>query len=176
MLLSLLKACASVRSTTRGEKSAFIAHILGSRNGKPCIHASADAIATAKLLKYPDIATSSTPATSGTKHNRSASTDQGPLAPKKLKQANLLEHAYRGVDMPFSAVQAQALQAVISANLLFRVYEDPEVIKLFWMMQTAAPDILPSEKAVGGRLLNDAVELVELKMDKLLHGRSIGLV
>ena len=56
------------------------------------------------------------------------------------------------------------------------MYEDPEVIKLFWMMRTAAPDILPSGKAVGGRLLNDAAELVELKMDKLLHGRSIGLV
>ncbi|KIM72638.1 hypothetical protein PILCRDRAFT_15961 [Piloderma croceum F 1598] len=92
-----------------------------------------------------------------------------------------MDHAYRGVDMPFSsseiaAVQAQALQAAISANLLFRVYEDPEIIKLFWMMQAAAPNILPSAKAVGRRLLNDAAEIVELKMDKLLHGKSVGLV
>jgi hypothetical protein len=92
-----------------------------------------------------------------------------------------MDHAYRGVDMPFSsseiaAVQAQALRAAISANLSFRVYEDPEIIKLFWMMRTAAPNILPSAKAVGGRLLNDAAEIVELKMDKLLHGKSVGLV
>jgi len=75
-----------------------------------------------------------------------------------------------------AAVQAQALRAAISANLSFRVYEDPEVIKLFWMMRTAAPNILPSAKAVGGRLLNDAAEIVELKMDKLLHRKSVGLV
>ena len=83
--------------------------------------------------------------------------------------------------MPFSsseiaAVQAQALQAAISANLSFRVYEDPEVIKLFWMMQMMAFQILPSAKSIRGRLLNDAAGKVELKMDKLLHGKSIGLV
>jgi hypothetical protein len=84
--------------------------------------------------------------------------------------------------MPFSsteiaAVQAQALRAVISANLSFRVYEDPEVIKLFWMMRTAASEILPSGKAVGGRLLNDAAENVEVKIGELLlFGRSVSLV
>jgi hypothetical protein len=92
-----------------------------------------------------------------------------------------MDHAYRGVDMPFisseiTAVQAQALQAVISANLSFRVYKDPEIIKLFWMMQTAVPNILPSAKAIGGRLSNDAAVIVELKMDKLLQGKSVGLV
>ncbi|KIM77089.1 hypothetical protein PILCRDRAFT_12274 [Piloderma croceum F 1598] len=44
------------------------------------------------------------------------------------------------------------------------------------MMRAAAPNILPSAKAVGGRLLNDAAEIVELKIDKLLHGKSVGLV
>jgi hypothetical protein len=83
--------------------------------------------------------------------------------------------------MPFSleetaAVQVQALRAVISVNLSFRVYEDPEVIKSFWMMRTASSNILPSGKIVGGRLLNDAAENAELKMGKLLLGRSVGLV
>jgi hypothetical protein len=82
--------------------------------------------------------------------------------------------------MPFSstdiaAVQAQALRAVISANLSFRVYKDPELIKLFWMMRTVASEILPSGKAVGGRLLNDAAENVEVKIGKLLFGRNVSL-
>jgi hypothetical protein len=132
-------------------------------------------------LPFPGTAAPSNPTASSTKHSRSASTaDQAPSLPKKLKQDNLNDHAYKGVDMPFNsseiaAVQAQALRAAISANLSFRVYEDPEVIKLFWMMRTMAPQILPSVKSIGGRLLNDAAGKVELKMDKLLHRKSIGL-
>jgi hypothetical protein len=99
---------------------------------------------------------------------------------KKQKQSNLLGHAFRGVDMPFNqaettAVQAQALQATISANLPFRVFEDPEVIKLFWMMRTAAPSVLPSAKVIGGRLLNEAAKTSEKKMDKILKGKSVVL-
>jgi hypothetical protein len=82
--------------------------------------------------------------------------------------------------MPFSpsekdAIQAQALRATISANLAFKTFEDPEVIKLFWMMRTAAPEILPSAKVIGGRLLNGAAEIVEKKMDKILKGKIVGL-
>jgi hypothetical protein len=35
---------------------------------------------------------------------------------------------------------------------------------------------MPSAKMVGGRLLNDAVEIVELKLDKLLQKKNLGLV
>ena len=92
-----------------------------------------------------------------------------------------MAHAYKGVDMPFSprevaAVQAQALRAAISANLPFQVYKNPEVIKLFGMLRTAALDIRPSAKVVGGRLLNEAAEIVELKMDKLLWKKNLGLM
>jgi hypothetical protein len=85
-----------------------------------------------------------------------------------------------GIDMPFSlnetdAIQAQALRATISANLLFQAFEDPEVVKLFWMMRMAAPSVLPSAKVIGGRLLNDAAAVVEKKMDRLLKGKSVGL-
>jgi hypothetical protein len=99
---------------------------------------------------------------------------------KKQKQSNLLGHAFKGTDMPFSpsekgAIQAQALRATVSANLPFRVFEDAKVIKLFWMMRTAAPSILPSAKVIGGRLLNDAAAVVEKKMDKILQGKNVGL-
>ena len=81
--------------------------------------------------------------------------------------------------MPFSpsekgAIQAQALRATVSANLPFRVFEDA-VVKLFWMMRTAAPSILPSAKVIGGRLLNDAAVVVEKKMDKIPQGKNVGL-
>ena len=73
------------------------------------------------------------------------------------------------------AVQAQALCATILANLPFQVFEDPNVIKLFWMMRKAAPSILPSTKVIAGRLLEDAAVVVEKKMDKILKGKSVGL-
>jgi hypothetical protein len=55
------------------------------------------------------------------------------------------------------------------------VFEDAEVIKLFWMMRTAALSILPSAKVIGGRLLNYAAVVVEKKMDKILQGKNVGL-
>ena len=155
----------------------FISHILGHGKVPPCIHASAEATSAAKALK----ATSSAPGTSSTKHTRSATMiDRSEPQTKKQKQTNLLGHAFRGTDMPFSlseqdAVQAQALRAIISDNLPFRAFEDPKVIKLFWMMRTAAPSILPSTKVIGGRLLNDAAVVVEKKMDRILKGKSVGL-
>jgi hypothetical protein len=82
--------------------------------------------------------------------------------------------------MPFSpsekdAIQAQALQATILANHPFQVFEDAEVIKLFWMMRMAALSILPSAKVIGGSLLNDVAVVVEKKMDKILQGKNVGL-
>ena len=82
--------------------------------------------------------------------------------------------------MPFSesekdAIQAQCLRAVISANWLFQSFENPEVVKLFWMMRSATPEILPSGKVVDGKLLNDAAAEVESKLDKVLNGKYVGL-
>ena len=61
-------------------------------------------------------------------------------------------------------------------NLPFQVYENPEMIKLFSMLRTAAPNIMPSAKMVGGRLLNDVAEIVESKLDKLLWKKNLDLV
>lgn len=83
--------------------------------------------------------------------------------------------------MPFTkeetaAIEAQTLKAVISANLPFRAMENPEMKKLFGMLRTAAPAIIPSRKVIAGRLLNDAAAIVSKKIDKLLRGRQIGVV
>ena len=137
-------------------------------------------ITIATELKFECTATSSVPLAS-TKHTRLTSTaDMPKLKLKRQKQSNLLGHVFRGIDMPFSpnetgAIQAQALQATISANLSFQAFEDPKVVKLFWMMRMAAPSVLPSAKVIGGRLLNDAAAVVEMKMDRLLKGMSVGL-
>jgi hypothetical protein len=178
-LIQLCPACSSAGSI-RGEKLVFIAHLLGHGTGPPCTHASADAITIATELKFGHTATSSAPLVT-TKHGRSASTANiSKPQTKRQKQSNLLGHVFRGIDIPFSpnetdAIQAQALRATISANLSFRAFEDPEVVKLFWMMRTAAPGVLPSAKVIGGRLLNDAAAVVEKKMDRLLKGQSVGL-
>lgn len=92
-------------------------------------------------------------------------------APKKPKQLSLTSYTFKGVDMPFSeaeavAVQAQALCAVVSANLSFRVFEDPEVIQLLRLFREAAPGIIPSGKAIGSRLLNNAAQIAEKKLDR----------
>lgn len=65
-------------------------------------------------------------------------------------------------DIPFSqdqtlTVHAQALHAVISANLPFCVFKDLEVIKLMSMLCSATPSFMPTGKVIGGRLLNEAV-------------------
>ena len=180
-------ACQSA-GLVRGEKSALVAHILGGK--EPCVNASAEATMAAKELKQLlNTATSTSkssvtshPSTSSTKHGQSASTESSLQSqPKKSKQTSIVSHTFKGIDMPFSsseivAVQAQALRAVISANLLFTVFESPKVEKLFWMMRTAAPGIMPSAKVVSGRLLNNADAVVEAKMDKILQSESVGLV
>ena len=82
--------------------------------------------------------------------------------------------------MPFNesekdAIQAQSLQAMISANWLFWSFDNPEVVKFFWMMCSAALKILISGKVVGRKLLNDAAAKVESKLSKVLNGKQVGL-
>ncbi|KAJ6610956.1 ribonuclease H-like domain-containing protein [Mycena sp. CBHHK59/15] len=82
--------------------------------------------------------------------------------------------------MPFGSserdvIQAQALRAVVSANLPFRALRNPEMLKLFGMLRTTAPDIIPSGKVLGGRLLNEAAEKVEVDIKRVMKGRDVGL-
>ncbi|KAF9466987.1 ribonuclease H-like domain-containing protein [Collybia nuda] len=174
------EACTAAGST-RGEKMAFIAHILGSRGIEPCAHASDAAKAEAMRQKSAiaeKVAEKSIGPGSSTQKRPWSDSASHPLQ-KKSKQAPL--KTYRGVDMPFSkeeisAVQAQVLRAVVSANLSFRAMENPEMLKLFGMLRTAAPEIIPSRKVIGGRLLDEAASVVSVGMHKILHGRDIGIV
>lgn len=83
------------------------------------------------------------------KQNCTASSVGTKSLTKKMKQTDLSTHSYKGIDMPFSltkaaAIQAQTLQAIISGNTPLQFFEDIEVLKLMWMLRTAAPGIMPS--------------------------------
>lgn len=170
----------------RGEKTAFIAHILGtSANQKKdaCKHASQEAIDEAKEQSL-IIAEAKSKQKNPGKHARTSSTDlssTGPAKKPKFAQPGIAAHMFPGTEMPFSqaqiaAIQAQALRAQISANLPFHAYENVEMLKLFQMMHTAAPAIMPTAKVLGGRLLDDAVKVVNQKLCVMLEGRTdVGL-
>ncbi|KAJ7751786.1 ribonuclease H-like domain-containing protein [Mycena maculata] len=172
-------ACAAV-GFLRGEKSVWITHVLGSKNGRtlPCLFASPGATAEAKRQRSEaEVAKGKAPSV---KHARSASTTESndARAPKKLKQSML--KTYMGHDMPFSsseadAIESQALRAIVSTNSAFGLFEDPEMLTLFGMMRSRAPEIIPSGKVIGGRLLNEAASTVEEKLSKVLTGQMIGL-
>jgi hypothetical protein len=182
-MLTIATAC-NEAGHVKGEKTALIAHILGGKS--PCVHASAEATAAATALRQlsgPSGKSSATPsqASSSTKRTASMSSLSDSQLAKKSRQTSLLPHAFKGIDMPFNpneakAVRAQALCAVISANLSFRVFEDPEVIQLFKMMRSTAPSVLPSGKVIGGRLLDNVRAIVETKINKIIRSETVGLV
>lgn len=175
------KACVAAGSV-RGEKSAFIVHLIGNRVKAACPHASDEAKATATEQRDAKV-TAGEPA-AGKKHSRSqsaatqaAESSSGPHT-KKLRQAIL--KTYKGNDIPFSkeqteAIKAQALRAVISANLPFCALENPEMLTLFWMMRTAAPEIIPSAKVIGGRLLAAAAKTAEVAVKAVMKDAEVGL-
>jgi len=165
------------------QKSALIAHILGHSNIEPCTHASEEARRAATDLRAMT-ATIKLPVTgasrNNTKRDRAASSVATESLAKKMKQTDLSTHSYKGIDMPFSpteaaAIQAQTLRATISGNAPFRFFKDIEVLKLIRMLRTAAPDIMPSAKVVGGQLLNEAAKSVETKISKILKNKDVGL-
>ena len=167
----------------RGEKSALIAHILGHSNIEPCTHTSEEARRAATDLRAVTT-TVKPPVTAASRNNskqdRATSSVGTESLTKKMKQTDLSTHSYKGIDMPFSpteaaAIQAQTLRATISGNAPFRFFEDIEVLKLIRMLRTAAPDIMPSAKVVGSRLLNEAAENIETKISKILKKKDVGL-
>ncbi|KAJ7175140.1 ribonuclease H-like domain-containing protein [Mycena crocata] len=169
-----ITACKLAKST-RGEKLKWIVHILGPKKDPGCSHASAEAREEAQKQRDEGKA-----AALSTKHARSASAanSKDAPAPKKFKQAML--QTYTGHAMPFSAseaeaIQAQALRAIVSTNSAFGLFEHPEMLTLFGMMRSFAPDIIPSGKVVGGRLLDEAATTVDEKLSKLLAGQQLGL-
>ena len=151
-----------------------------------CIHASAEAKAAADTLwllsnaeaLHSVASTDDSVPSAQAKHAWSGSSIAESSQAKKLK-GPLTDFTYKGVDIPFSAlekdtIKAQSLWAVISVNLPFRVFEDLEVLKLIKMLRTTGPEIMPTGKVVGGWLLNKASTISRDKLAKLLQGQDIG--
>jgi hypothetical protein len=175
----ILLVARELAGAIRGEKGVFITHILGSRTTSACPHASKAAQTEAKAQR--EGAQAAKAAAPSTKRARSPSTagSVDVTAQKKFKQTML--RTYTGNDMPFSAaeadaIEAQALRAIISSNSPFRLFEEPEMLTLFGMMRSQGPQILPSAKVIGGRLLNEGSESVEAKLATVLKGKNIGVL
>ncbi|KAJ7437344.1 ribonuclease H-like domain-containing protein, partial [Mycena latifolia] len=162
----------------RGEKSAMIAHLIGT---KACLHASSKARRVAKELRDGK----------GKKveSDESDADDESDPQPKKrkkifrdvekvMRQPEL--QVYRGASIPFSAAEAervrnQFLRATVSANLPFRWSEDVEIIKLFLMFRSTACDVMPSREVIGGSLLDRASNEIERKLKASLKSRYVVL-
>ncbi|KAJ6596587.1 hypothetical protein B0H10DRAFT_2441868 [Mycena sp. CBHHK59/15] len=104
----------------------------------------------------------------------------GPPSKKQQTQSTLSSLTFRRNDMPYGteekdALQKQALRTIISSGSPFGLFEDQEMQILFGMIRTTAPGILPTGKVVGGRLLNGAAEDIELRLNKRLKNRNVGL-
>jgi hypothetical protein len=158
----------------------MIAHLAKDRV-RNCKNASDEAVNMALSIKFPTENLTVTSATRSTRTRSSSDVSVSEQPPKKLKQAIISPHVYKGLDIPFSAgqadvIKAQCLRALISTGTSFRFFEDPEVQELFKMLRTAAPAILPTGKSIGGKLLNDASREVEVELEKLLRGKMIGIV
>ncbi|KAJ7892304.1 hypothetical protein B0H14DRAFT_2560358 [Mycena olivaceomarginata] len=152
----------------RGEKGVFITHILGSRTTSACPHASKAAQTEAKAQREGGQAAKA--AAPSTKRARSPSTagSVDVTAQKKFKQTML--RTYTGNDMPFSAaeadaIEAQALRAIISSNSPFRLFEDPEMLTLVgapalpkWKRKTLAQLFGGSTKKHVQRLSQKEIE------------------
>jgi hypothetical protein len=150
----------------------MIAHLVKDRVRR-CENVSDDAVNMALSIKFPGENLTVTPATRSTRARSSSDVSLSEQPPKKIKQAVISPYVYKGLDIPFSAgqadvIKAQCLRALISTGTSFRFFEDPEVHELFRMLRTAAPAILPTGKSIGGKLLNDASERVEVELEKLL--------
>ncbi|KAJ7864016.1 ribonuclease H-like domain-containing protein [Mycena leptocephala] len=150
----------------------WIAHILGGRTACPNASVEAKAEATAQRKEASE-------AKEVKKHPRSDTPD--PTEPKvKKRQTQSTLTTYRRNDMPYAApeiaaVQRQALRAIVSGGLPLGAFREPEMLVLFGMLRSTAPEIMPTGKVVGGRLLNDAAEEVELKTEKALKDKDAGL-
>jgi hypothetical protein len=109
----------------------------------------------------------------------STETHPAKLQKKEAGQSKLV--TYCGVDMPFSEkqkkeVQAQALRVIISGNLPYTTFKDPEMKKFIYMMRTQAVELLPGPKLVSGRLLDKAANNVEVDLVTRFLGQDVGLL
>ncbi|KAI5821764.1 hypothetical protein K523DRAFT_327862, partial [Schizophyllum commune Tattone D] len=98
---------------------------------------------------------------------------------ESIKETKL--EVYRGINIPFTEKQAKVIKvqtasATIPANLPFCWVEDIEILKLFFMMRTCAPEIIPAPNIIWGCLLDGSGENVEDEMKRVLKGKSVMLL
>ena len=164
------------------------AHILGYRGVQPCPHASQEAKEAAqeqqecgKAQKQQVADTSGRKRKYNDQEERIHDASSEAPAPKWQELVQRMFTVVQGMEADFTseekvAIQAQAEHAVISANLKFSVFKDPEVIKFCCMLRAKAYKILPSGKVVGGTLLKQCTDGVDDAMKKKLVGKWIGLL
>ncbi|KAJ6494246.1 hypothetical protein C8R45DRAFT_866803, partial [Mycena sanguinolenta] len=161
------QACIAVGQTAhvRGEKKTMATHLIG------CPHASAAAKKMAKDVK------------AGTSTPREDPDDNGPRKRKRVEfervekamQQTQLK-VFKGINIPFNESQADAVRtqfcrATTSANLPFRWTIDPEIIKLFLMFRSTATDVMPADKIISGRLLDEEAAKVDAEIVRAVKGR-----
>jgi hypothetical protein len=160
------------------------AHILGGKGIDACIHASDNAKAEAEIQREALQKTKPAKNSIGSNKRPAAESDtpdnlnKGPSKKAKVMTQGKLT-VYNAHNMPFnqheiSAIKAQSLRAAISANLPFRVFEDPEVRKMLEMFRKGAANVLPSGKVLSGRLLDDAATGVDKDLKMVLKGKYLG--
>ena len=182
--LTRSEACEAAGST-QSEKMAWIAHPIGTRGSTVCLYGSAEAKVEARLQRKvleEGKNGKGDPVKPLQKHAQSESTSslaEG-LKQKQPKQSKLKAFkklwTCHSVQFEAAAIEAQALQATISANLPFRAFEDPEMLELFRMLRSAAPAIIPLHKVISGRLLDEAALKIERSLEKMFTGKEIGLL
>ncbi|THU96573.1 hypothetical protein K435DRAFT_858444 [Dendrothele bispora CBS 962.96] len=171
--------------SVRGEKLAFITHILGShreKNAQGCPYACNEAKMEAQRQRDGQGNAPTHNKTTTLKRHISTTISDTPVstpASKKLKQAQL--KTYNALEMPFSdaeikAIQAQALRAQVLSKAPEIFFEDPEVLKLLGMLRKGAVSIMPTAKVLGGHLLDDAAAQVERKLEVVLKGQDLGML
>ncbi|KAJ6539904.1 ribonuclease H-like domain-containing protein [Mycena sp. CBHHK59/15] len=89
----------------------------------------------------------------------------GPPSKKQQTQSTLSSLTFAGTTCLWDGGKRRAPEAGPSRNHII----------LFGMIRTTAPGILPTGKVVGGRLLNGAAEDIELRLNKRLKNRNVGL-
>ncbi|KAJ6615716.1 hypothetical protein B0H10DRAFT_2435314 [Mycena sp. CBHHK59/15] len=158
-----------------GVKDSMIAHLIGAN---PCPYAMPEAQKHAKKIKN-----GKAPATDSADDG---SDNEQPMKKRKLfcKVENLMKQTelqvFRGLNIPFNKdevarIQQQFLRATVSANLLFRWTENPEIIKLMIMFRATACGVIPSREVISGRLLDAASAEVEKTLQGALKGQNVVL-
>ncbi|KAJ6558647.1 ribonuclease H-like domain-containing protein [Mycena sp. CBHHK59/15] len=177
---TFVDACTFVGST-RSDKLAWIAHLIGGQGKVACVHALEEGRAYATTQRE-GIQQAKTKKRSHVDSIQAAGSSDimPPPAKKQQIQSTLTTLVFRRNDMPFSkaeaaALQKQALRAIVSSGAPSQLFEDPEMLVLFGMLRTTAPEIIPSGKVVGGRLLNSAAAEVESKIAKVMEKQNVGL-